>query len=659
MKATLLSSLPQVSLLPSSARVRTGLIFFAGIFLMLAVTFVISGIVSRGINRDEVVVLLLEQKSAEVELWTEMTLDGPKSAGTELDVEWLLTLLMHGGVLPASGGMPMVIPQAADVGLRRILEDVMSTWNEANTAAHQLASEPNNTVARQQFQDHNLTLQHGLINATNLFRQRLHTNTGMIRGLFAALFLSTLAFLLIGLWFMEQIVLLPLDALHATAHRIAAGDLDTPVALTGSGEFLKLAHSFEGMRSELQLSRDQLVGSAKELEQEVTQRTEQFTALTHVISLASQSLEMEEMLATAMDAAINALGVEIGALWLLDKNRGDLRLAVSRGMSTTMREELRVLAIGEGATGSAVQLRQTIVLEDISQEPHAVHPVTVRENIFSLIAAPVMVRDRILGAVDVATRQERRFAPVEVALLTSIGQHIGVAVDGLQLLTEARGQAQSLAQLHEREKISAELHDGLLQTLSYLYLKIDQLGNAATNAQYTQLERQCFLLGGVLEQASEDLRQFIADLRYEPSPPSDELFHILMRETVTAFQQQNSAVQVTLDQDGRQLRLAPNQSTQLLRIVSEALANAVNHGKGQRIKISCRKMGTHGQLQITDNGSGFNPDQLLRDDQRHFGLSIMAARAERINGKLRIDSAPGRGTHLVVDWPLAVAHEVE
>ncbi|HJO33850.1 MAG TPA: hypothetical protein QGI62_06950, partial [Anaerolineales bacterium] len=158
MKATLLSSLPQVSLLPSSARVRTGLIFFAGIFLMLAVTFVISGIVSRGINRDEVVVLLLEQKSAEVELWTEMTLDGPKSAGTELDVEWLLTLLMHGGVLPASGGMPMVIPQAADVGLRRILEDVMSTWNEANTAAHQLASEPNNTVARQQFQDHNLTL---------------------------------------------------------------------------------------------------------------------------------------------------------------------------------------------------------------------------------------------------------------------------------------------------------------------------------------------------------------------------------------------------------------------------------------------------------------------------------------------------------------------
>ncbi|MDP7645177.1 MAG: GAF domain-containing protein, partial [Anaerolineales bacterium] len=457
---------------------------------MLAVTFIISGIVSRGINRDEVVVLLLEQKSAEVELWTEMTLDSPKPAGTESDMEWLLTLLIHGGVLPVSGGTPLVISPVADVGLRRILEDVLSSWNETNAAAHQLASEPNNTVVRQQFQDHNLTLQHGLIHAANIVRQRLQTNTGMIRGLFAALFLSTLAFLLFGLWFMEQIVLLPLDALHVTAHRIAAGDLDTPVALTGSGEFLKLARSFEGMRSELQQSRASLVGSARELEKEVAQRTEQFTALTHVISLASQSLEMEEMLATAMDAAINALGVEIGALWLLDKNRGDLRLAVSRGMSTTMREELRVLAIGEGATGSAVQLRQTIVLEDISQEPHAVHPVTVRENIFSLIAAPVMVRDRILGAVDVATRQKRRFAPVEVALLTSIGQHIGVAVDGLQLLTEARGQAQSLAQLHEREKISAELHDGLLQTLSYLYLKIDQLGNAATNAQYTQLERQ-------------------------------------------------------------------------------------------------------------------------------------------------------------------------
>ena len=102
MKATLLSSLPQVSLLPSSARVRTGLIFFAGIFLMLAVTFIISGIVSRGINRDEVMVLLLEQKSAEVELWTEMTLDSPKPAGTESDMEWPLNL-------PARSGINMVL----------------------------------------------------------------------------------------------------------------------------------------------------------------------------------------------------------------------------------------------------------------------------------------------------------------------------------------------------------------------------------------------------------------------------------------------------------------------------------------------------------------------------------------------------------------------
>ena len=626
---------------------------------MLAVTFIISGIVSRGINRDEVVVLLLEQKSAEVELWTEMTLDSPKPAGTESDMEWLLTLLIHGGVLPVSGGTPLVISPVADVGLRRILEDVLSSWNETNAAAHQLASEPNNTVVRQQFQDHKLTLQHGLINATNLIRQRLQANTGMIRGLFAALFLSTLAFLLIGLWFMEQIVLLPLDALHVTAHRIAAGDLDTPVELTGSGEFLELARSFEGMRLELQQSRASLVGSARELEKEVTQRTEQFSALTQVISLASQSLELEEMLATAMDAALNALGVEMGALWLLEKNRGHLRLAVSRGMPATMQKELRVLAIGEGATGSAVQLRQTIVLEDISQKPNLVHPVTVEENIFGLIAAPVMVRDQIMGAIDVATRQERRFAPVEVALLTSIGQHIGVAVDGLQLLKEARGQARRLAQLHEREKISAELHDGLLQTLSYLYLKIDQLGSAATNAQYTRLERQCFLLGEVLERASEDLRQFIADLRYQPSPPANEPFHVLMREMVMAFQQENTAVQVTLDQDGRPLRLAPHQSTHLLRILSEALANAVNHGKGQRIEINCRKMGTHGRLQITDNGSGFNPDQSSGDGQKHFGLSIMAARAERINGKLRIDSAPGRGTHLVIDWPLAVAHKVE
>jgi methyl-accepting chemotaxis protein len=98
-------------------------------------------------------------------------------------------------------------------------------------------------------------------------------NLGMIRGMYAALFLSSLVFLLIGMWLIQQIIVAPVEALDQIARRIASGDLETPAQLGGSGEFQELARSFEAMRLELREGAARQARFAEELELRVQERT--------------------------------------------------------------------------------------------------------------------------------------------------------------------------------------------------------------------------------------------------------------------------------------------------------------------------------------------------------------------------------------------------
>lgn len=476
-------------------------------------------------------------------------------------------------------------------------------------------------------------------------------SAGMVRGMYAALFLSTLIFLLVGLWFTEQIVVAPVEALHQIANRMASGDLDTPITLGGHGEFRTLSHNFETMRLRLRQSREQLLRWADSLQTHVARRTQQLSALSQVVATASRSLDLDEVLRTALAQSLQVMDVEIGGLWLIDQASGDLRLVAASGMSEAMQAQVSTLKWGEGFTGGAARSGETVVLADISQMPaEGVRGVAIGEGVRSLAVVPIKIREQILGVLDVMTRQLRPFTPDEVALLTSIGQQIGIAVESLWLMQETHRQAQQVAALQERERIGAELHDGVLQTLGYVYLTIDQLENQAVTHGMAEMARQLTHLDSVLERTSRDVRQYVTDLRQTVPPPPTAL-HSALNEMVMEFKQE-SDMRVTLETEGGVLLLDADQSTQLVRIAREGLLNATRHGQAKHALIICSNQGTHGKLWVHDDGLGFTPGQLPADGRKHFGLSIMRARAERLGGQLTVDSQPGQGTRLCVTWPL-------
>ncbi len=626
-----------------SIRLRVGLIISAGLVLLVGAVVGVTVGFSEQVNRDDARAHLLDV------LNFEMT-QPDQALAASATFEPTARALLDGGIAPRSDQAPSRVEPIDDAETRQALEKMLAAWREFLRAHEQAQRAPADAVLLARGRDARATAQTNLTEATRLIALRRVDGIGMVRGMYATLFLSSLLFLLFGLWFMQQSVVTPVEDLDRIAHRIAAGDFDTPVALGGQGEFLDLTRSFETMRRELQRSRDQMTRWAHDLEVHVAERTQQLAALSEVIATASRSLELDAVLQTAVERSLQVVGVEIGALWLMEDDARELRLVAFYGLPLSMRAEFQVMKVGDGVIGRAAQTGQVIVLEDVAQAPGPTKAVSIREGVRGIAAVPIRLRGRVIGVLDVMTRQPRAFTPGEIALLTSIGQQIGIAVDGLRSMQAVQQQTRQVAALMERQQIGIELHDGLLQTLGYLYLKTDQLEAQAAAAGLPALTAQLAAQRDLIETISRDVRRFIADLRETPAPSPVSL-QAALSEMAGTFMRENG-LQIQLELEPCPLMLDADRRAHILRIAREALINAAQHGKARRAVVRLTRQDDQAELSVQDDGSGFDPARALADAREHFGLSIMHARAARIGGALQVEAQVGRGARIAVTFPI-------
>jgi two-component system nitrate/nitrite sensor histidine kinase NarX len=607
---------------PSAIRTRTGLIFFLGISILILSTVGITVWVNSLVNQDTERAALLSNLQLQV-------IAADDTPQERLEIERTLQLLLNGGELTRRDGTPFEIPAEGDGTLIRFLRDAQSALQTSGDMGPSLGQ------------------------ALDFVQLRRSENLGMARGLYAALFISITCFLLVGLWFTEEWIARPMEELIDITSRISTGDLDTPIQPSEGQEFVEVVESLESMRVELRDSREKLAGGARDLETRVAQRTEQLIALSRVITAASHSMGLEQILHTALEQALQVIGVEIGGIWLVDETSGNLSLSVSRGMSERMMEQLQVIQAGEGISGQAVESGETIVVEDIDQSSLRVRMIAIDEKLRSLVAVPIKVHDRVLSVLDVMTRQQRSFSPEELTLLTSIGQQIGIGIENARLIQEIRQQTEHVAALQERDWISAELHDGLLQTLGYLYLQADQLETLSISREWPEMAQKLAHQRQVLEQISSDIRRFIADLRKTPPPLN---LRDALQKMLVEFRQK-TPVDVSLDMEQPLRRLKADHVAHLVRIAQEALINATQHGHARKVAITCTFEEQQGELRVIDDGDGFSPEWVPPEGGEHFGLSIMRARASRLGGHFSLHSTPGQGTDVKVIWPLEMEQE--
>jgi signal transduction histidine kinase len=207
---------------------------------------------------------------------------------------------------------------------------------------------------------------------------------------------------------------------------------------------------------------------------------------------------------------------------------------------------------------------------------------------------------------------------------------------------------QLAAQQDERKRIAQELHDTLLQGFTAIALKLDALTTSLPPA-LSKTKQQLMQALDQMDHYLGETRRSIWDLR-SPSLQSSKDFSTALRE---ASERVLAGAAITLSflvQDAPR-KIGNVLEHHLLRICEEALANVVKHAHATRVEVVLDFTSEEVQLQIRDNGCGFEPISWKVSKRGHFGLLGIKERVASVFGMLSVDSAPGRGTRLLLTIP--------
>jgi signal transduction histidine kinase len=196
------------------------------------------------------------------------------------------------------------------------------------------------------------------------------------------------------------------------------------------------------------------------------------------------------------------------------------------------------------------------------------------------------------------------------------------------------------AQLHERRRITQELHDSLAQQVFYLNLGLDQLANdQMLQPSGDAVQRKLTSIRSVAAEVYEQIRNNLSILRAWEQVDIGEALGELARVTG-----HTNELVVEVSVEGTPRWLSPYTCEQLYSTVREALNNVVKHACAQRVQLLMCWDDTFLTVTLSDDGVGFDPAQLPTSG--HYGLALMRETADALQGSLSIDSAPGRGTRV-------------
>lgn len=206
------------------------------------------------------------------------------------------------------------------------------------------------------------------------------------------------------------------------------------------------------------------------LEQRVADRTRELSALYEVTAVASETLDLASTLVRSLDQVLTVMRVEAGAIHLLEPTGETLRLAAWRGLAPQVVAETTTLTPGRGLAGWVLKHSEPLVVPQTATDPRAADISLVRSG-QAYAGAPLRARGRALGVLSVIGEADHSFEVEEVALLASIADEIGVAVENAQLYEAERAQRQQADTLLQVASIvgsTLDLNEVLVRILDQL-----------------------------------------------------------------------------------------------------------------------------------------------------------------------------------------------
>jgi signal transduction histidine kinase len=406
-------------------------------------------------------------------------------------------------------------------------------------------------------------------------------------------------------------------------------------------------------------------------------------AILHTVAEAvNRSLDVAEVLHTALDALTNVTGHEISSLHLLSEDGRTLHLRGDRGLSAPLREINRVLVVGQGLIGRVASTGQSLNLRNVVESPHllpAARAAVRQDGMRGFLCVPINSRGRRLGTLSLGRQISEPFAEREVALVEATADQIGTALDNARLHAETLRQLEELqraqAQLVHIEKLSAvgELASGVAHEINNPLTTI--LGQAhlllAHGETTPHVRSRLAIIADEASRAARIVQNLLLFARHYPPErrPCSLAEQVRRVLELKAYQLEQDQVEVLTDFEPCDPVWADENQIQqvILNLVQNAHQAMLSPVEERVLTVRVRPYGSAVTIEVLDTGHGIGPDAMPRLFDPFFttkapgegsglGLSVSYGIVAEHKGTLRGENRPDRpGAIFTVELPAGEA----
>jgi signal transduction histidine kinase len=376
---------------------------------------------------------------------------------------------------------------------------------------------------------------------------------------------------------------------------------------------------------------------------------------TDILSLTTNyKTVLEGMLEAGVDGLPKAReqdGPSVGIALFFDDNSSEQKLRVVASRHLEIRDEEQQIPGKTGIVAETLKTGAAVVFDKVNLDPELT-AYGALQRCRSGVCYPLQAGLNQYGVVVMATPAPRRPSAQHLELMRAFTSQAGIAFQNAKLYQSSRVEQDKIihSENEMRQKLARDLHDGPTQKIAGLVMQLDYINQLLTRNP-EEAKKELEKARGIAQQTVKEIRTALFTLRplaLETKGLSAALaqYGERLRET------ERLAIKVEPGNFGSELDT--NVAATVFAIIDEAVTNARKHTRRAPIYVSAENRNNTLIAIVRDEGAGFNVDQVIGsyDNRSSLGLQNMRDRALLINGELRIESEPGKGTRVTLIVPL-------
>ena len=356
-------------------------------------------------------------------------------------------------------------------------------------------------------------------------------------------------------------------------------------------------------------------------------------------------LDVKQVLQLIVDRVRELVAARYAALGIVDDD-GLITDFITSGITDEQRRAIGDLPHGRGLLGLIIRENRPYRIPHIAAHPESYGFPPNHPPMDSFLGVPVTVKGHVVGRLYLTDKQgAAEFSPGDQALIEMFALHAGIAIENARLHEEV----QRLAVVDERDRISRDLHDSVIQSIYGVTLSLDDVPEL--------LESSHPDAGRRVDGAIDSLHGVIRDIRnfiFELGPlmlGSGNLVDGL--RALAEEVRRSTSVEITVD-GAEPEEVRADVVAELLAIAREALSNVARHSGARRAWLAVLTADDVVTLLISDDGHGL--PARVAPSPGHHGLANMRARSEALGGTFDLQSDPTAGTRIIVAVPQSGRH---